>query len=111
LDSCAKTLAQAQPREITNAERQCRQDNFPQDAGLSGDIGEHQRATAITARLNRLTFDDADEIRARQKLDESLLLNPPFYAAGGDEIVSGVTSSSIRTVLCMTWAASISQTM
>ena len=50
-----------------------------------------KRAMAITAKLNRLTFDDADEIRALfsqligQKVDDSFLLIPPFYTAGGDE--------------------------
>jgi acetyltransferase-like isoleucine patch superfamily enzyme len=54
-----------------------------------------KRAMAITARLNRLTFDDADEVRALfseltgQKVDESFLLIPPFYTAGGDEIRVG----------------------
>ena len=49
-----------------------------------------KRAMAITAALNRLTFDDADEIRALfseligKKVDESFLLIPPFYTAGGD---------------------------
>ena len=50
-----------------------------------------KRAMAITAKLNCLTFDDADEIRALfsqligQKVDDSFLLIPPFYTAGGDE--------------------------
>ncbi|WP_246285333.1 sugar O-acetyltransferase [Nguyenibacter vanlangensis] len=50
---------------------------------------------AITTRLNRLTFDDADEIRAvfseliGTKVDESFLLIPPFYTAGGNEIRVG----------------------
>ncbi len=54
-----------------------------------------KRAMAITAALNRLTFDDADEIRVLfgqligQKLDESFLLVPPFYTAGGNEIRVG----------------------
>lgn len=54
-----------------------------------------KRAMAITARINRLTFDDADEVRALfgeltgQAVDESFLLIPPFYAAGGDEIRVG----------------------
>src|SRR3984885_15134968 len=54
-----------------------------------------KRAMAITARLNRLTFDDADEIRALfsqligKKGDESFFLIPPFYTAGGDEIRVG----------------------
>jgi acetyltransferase-like isoleucine patch superfamily enzyme len=54
-----------------------------------------KRAMAITAMLNRLTFDDADEIRALfseligKKVDESFLLIPPFYTAGGGEIRVG----------------------
>ena len=54
-----------------------------------------KRAMSITARLNRLTFSDADEIRALfsqligKKVDESFLLIPPFYAAGGEEIRVG----------------------
>jgi acetyltransferase-like isoleucine patch superfamily enzyme len=50
---------------------------------------------AITATLNRLTFSDADEIRALfseligKKVDESFLLIPPFYTTGGDEIRVG----------------------
>ncbi len=54
-----------------------------------------KRAMAITATLNRLTFDDADEIRVLfsqligKKVDESFLLIPPFYTAGGDEIRVG----------------------
>ncbi len=59
-----------------------------------------KRAMAITATLNRLTFSDADEVRALfseligKKVDESFLLIPPFYTADGDEIrASGVMSS------------------
>jgi acetyltransferase-like isoleucine patch superfamily enzyme len=54
-----------------------------------------KRAMAITARLNRLTFDDADEIRALfseligKPVDERFSLIPPFYTAGGDEIRIG----------------------
>jgi acetyltransferase-like isoleucine patch superfamily enzyme len=42
-----------------------------------------------------LTFDDADEVRALfseligKKVDESFLLIPPFFTAGGDEIRVG----------------------
>jgi acetyltransferase-like isoleucine patch superfamily enzyme len=48
-----------------------------------------KRAMAITAKLNRLTFNDADEVRALfseligRKVDDSFLLIPPFYATGG----------------------------
>jgi acetyltransferase-like isoleucine patch superfamily enzyme len=54
-----------------------------------------KRAMAITATLNCLTFNDADEIRALfsqligKKVDESFLLIPPFYTAGGNEIRVG----------------------
>ena len=64
----------------------------PDSAAMLANV---KRAMAITARLNRLTFDDADEIRALfsqligKKVDESFLLIPPFYTAGGDEIRIG----------------------
>src|ERR1700733_7473030 len=64
----------------------------PESAAMLANV---KRAMAITARLNRLTFDDADEIRALfsqligQKVDESFLLIPPFYATGGNEIRVG----------------------
>src|ERR1700678_1772130 len=64
----------------------------PESAAMLANI---KRAMAITARLNRLTFNDADEIRALfseligKKVDESFLLIPPFYTAGGDEIRVG----------------------
>jgi acetyltransferase-like isoleucine patch superfamily enzyme len=64
----------------------------PDSAAMLANI---KRAMAITARLNRLTFDDADEIRALfseligKKVDESFILIPPFYTAGGDEIRVG----------------------
>lgn len=64
----------------------------PESAAMQANV---KRAMAITARLNRLTFDDADEVRALfseltgKKVDESFLLIPPFYTAGGDEIRVG----------------------
>ncbi len=64
----------------------------PDSAAMLANV---KRAMAITARLNRLTFDDADEIRALfgeligKKVDDSFLLIPPFYTAGGDEIRIG----------------------
>jgi len=64
----------------------------PESAAMLANV---KRALAITARLNRLTFNDADEIRALfsqligKKVDESFLLIPPFYAAGGEEIRVG----------------------
>jgi acetyltransferase-like isoleucine patch superfamily enzyme len=64
----------------------------PEAAAMLANV---KRAMAITARLNRLTFNDADEVRALfsaltgRKVDESFLLIPPFYTAGGDEIRVG----------------------
>jgi acetyltransferase-like isoleucine patch superfamily enzyme len=64
----------------------------PESAAMVANV---KRATAITATLNRLTFNDAAEIRALfseligKKVDESFLLIPPFFTAGGDEIRVG----------------------
>src|ERR1700685_4455280 len=64
----------------------------PESAAMLANV---KRAMAITATLNRLTFNDADEIRALfgeligKKVDESFLVIPPFYTAGGDEIRVG----------------------
>src|SRR5579872_521466 len=64
----------------------------PESAAMLANV---KRAMAITTALNRLTFDDADEIRALfsqligKKVDESFLLIPPFHTAGGDEIRVG----------------------
>ncbi|HEV8075816.1 MAG TPA: hypothetical protein VGP66_08195 [Candidatus Acidoferrum sp.] len=64
----------------------------PESAAM---LANFKRAMAITATLDRLTFNDADEIRALfsdligKKVDESFLRIPPFYTAGGDEIRVG----------------------
>src|ERR1700742_1155766 len=64
----------------------------PESAAMQANV---KRAMAITAALNRLTFDDADEIRALfskligKEVDASFLLIPPFTTAGGDEIRVG----------------------
>jgi len=64
----------------------------PESAAMSANV---KRAMAITAGLNRLTFNDAAEVRALfseligKKVDESFLLIPPFYTAGVDEIRVG----------------------
>jgi acetyltransferase-like isoleucine patch superfamily enzyme len=64
----------------------------PESAAMLANV---KRAMVITAKLNRLTFNDTDEIRALfseligKKVDESFLLIPPFYTAGGDEIRVG----------------------
>jgi acetyltransferase-like isoleucine patch superfamily enzyme len=64
----------------------------PESAAMLANV---KRAMAITAALNRLTFNDADEIRTLfseligKKVDESFLLIPPFFTAGGNEIRVG----------------------
>lgn len=58
-------------------------------------LADVKRAAAITARLNRLTFNDADEVRALfseltgKAVDASVLLIPPFYTTGGRGIRVG----------------------
>jgi acetyltransferase-like isoleucine patch superfamily enzyme len=50
---------------------------------------------AITPLLNRLTFDDADQIRAMfsdligTRVDDSFSLIPPFFTTGGENIRVG----------------------
>ncbi len=64
----------------------------PESAAMLANV---KRALAITANLNRLTCNDADEVRALfseligKEVDQSFLLIPPFYTAGGDEIRVG----------------------
>src|SRR6185437_12104077 len=64
----------------------------PESAAMLANV---KRAMAITAALNRLTFDDAEQVRVLfskltgREVDDSFLLIPPFYTAGGDEIRVG----------------------
>jgi acetyltransferase-like isoleucine patch superfamily enzyme len=64
----------------------------PESEAMSANI---KRAMAITANLNRLTYNDADEVRALfselicKKVDDSFLLIPPFYTTGGPDISIG----------------------
>jgi acetyltransferase-like isoleucine patch superfamily enzyme len=64
----------------------------PESASMSANL---KRAMAITAVINRLTFNDADEVRALfsdligKKVDDSFLLIPPFYTTGGVDIRVG----------------------
>ncbi|MGT0244742.1 sugar O-acetyltransferase [Burkholderia pyrrocinia] len=58
----------------------------PESAAM---VAEVKRAMAITARLNRLTFDDAADVRALfseligAQVDDGFVLIPPFHATGG----------------------------
>lgn len=64
----------------------------PESAAMSANV---KRAMAITAALNRLTYDDADDVRALfseligKKVDDSFLLIPPFFTTGGLDISVG----------------------
>ena len=64
----------------------------PESAAMSANV---KRAMAITARLNQLTYNDVDAVRALfseligRQVDETFLLIPPFYTAGGSEIRIG----------------------
>ena len=64
----------------------------PESAAMVASV---KRAMAITPVLNRLTFDDAAEIRAvfsdltGNQVDESFSLIPPFYTTGGENIRVG----------------------
>ena len=64
----------------------------PESAAMSANV---KRAMAITAALNRLTYDDADRVRVLfseligKTVDDSFLLIPPFYTTCGVEISVG----------------------
>jgi acetyltransferase-like isoleucine patch superfamily enzyme len=64
----------------------------PESAAMLANV---KRAATITARLNRLTFNDANEVRALfseligKQVDDSFLLIPPFYTTGGPDIRVG----------------------
>lgn len=64
----------------------------PESAAMVASV---KRAMSITPALNRLMFDDADEIRAVSsdligiKVDDGFSLIPPFYTTGGQNIRVG----------------------
>ncbi|AOR68529.1 transferase [Burkholderia stabilis] len=64
----------------------------PESAAM---VAEVKRAMAITAKLNRLTFDDADEVRALfseligTRVNDGFQLIPPFHATGGAGMTIG----------------------
>jgi acetyltransferase-like isoleucine patch superfamily enzyme len=64
----------------------------PESAAMSANV---RRAMAITATLNRLTYNDADEVRALfsdligKTVDDGFMLIPPFYTTGGPDITVG----------------------
>ncbi|MGN6315373.1 sugar O-acetyltransferase [Trinickia sp.] len=64
----------------------------PESAAMLANV---RRAMALTTALNRLTFNDADEVRAvfseliGKKVDDSFSLIPPFFTTGGIDISVG----------------------
>ncbi|MDB5430205.1 MAG: transferase hexapeptide repeat protein [Caulobacter sp.] len=60
----------------------------PESAAMVANV---KRAMGITAKLNRLGYDDAAEVRALfgeltgKALDEGFFLIPPFHATGGGD--------------------------
>jgi len=64
----------------------------PESAAMVASV---QRAMAITPRLNRLTYADAEEIRSvfselvGYQVDDSFVLIPPFYTAHGTDLRVG----------------------
>ena len=84
-DSCAETLlnpTRGQQRMPTDNVVRIIFSKTPDSAAMLANV---KRAMAITARLNRLTFDDAGEIRALfsqligKEVDDSFLFIPPFF--------------------------------
>jgi acetyltransferase-like isoleucine patch superfamily enzyme len=64
----------------------------PESAAMVANV---KRAMAITPMLNRLAYDDAEQIRALfseligVSVDETFSLIPPFYTTGGENIRVG----------------------
>lgn len=64
----------------------------PESAAMVASV---KRAMRITPVLNRLTYDDADEIRAvfseliGKPVDDGFSLIPPFYTTGGENLRVG----------------------
>lgn len=64
----------------------------PESAAMAANV---RRAMAITAALNRLTYDDADQVRALfgeltgQAVDAGFCLIPPFHTESGVHIRVG----------------------
>lgn len=86
----------------------------PESAAMLANV---KRAMAITAKLNRLTFEDQAEVRALSSkligkpVDDSFFLIPPSTRRAASTSGSGAMSSSIRTAPSMTSAGSTSPTM
>lgn len=70
-------------------------------------VAKTRRAMALAARLNRLTFDDAAQVRMLfgeligQELDDGFLLIPPFYTSGGNRTRLGRNVVDQRTLMSL----------
>lgn len=94
------TLPSAVRTESRSGETRMAEDNrtrfiarrTPESATMVANV---KRAMAITAKLNRLTYDDAAEVRALfseligNTVDDSFSLIPPFYTESGVNIRVG----------------------
>lgn len=64
----------------------------PESAAMVEDV---KRAMKMTSQINRLTFSDAEQVRALlgeligKALDDTVVLVPPFYTTGGRDITIG----------------------
>ena len=71
----------------------------PQSAAM---VAETRRAMSITARLNRLTFDDADDVRALfseligRKVDDGFLLIPPYFPGSMDDAIDKLVPALVK---------------
>lgn len=58
-------------------------------------VADVKRAALLTARINRLTLNDAAEVRSLlgeligKSVDESVVLSPPFFTTGGRKLSFG----------------------
>ncbi|MGE7773236.1 sugar O-acetyltransferase [Chitinophaga sp. NPDC101104] len=77
---------------LNNAEVKIIHRQTPESSAM---VANTRRAMTLTAAINRLTFNDADQVRELfsqligQTVDEKFILIPPFYTAGGNEIRVG----------------------
>jgi len=91
-NDCTKARTKARTESRTHARTITIPSGTPESAAMVANV---KRAMSITASLNRLTFNDADEVRALfseligKKVDERFVLIPPFYTAGGVDISVG----------------------
>lgn len=91
-NDCSKARTESHTESRSHARTITIASGTPESAAMVANV---KRAMSITASLNRLTFNDADEVRALfseligKQVDERFVLIPPFYTAGGVDISVG----------------------